>query len=98
MPKDVHNAILHSSIRQGGLGIPSIVTRTSVLVNTRTARAKASIHCNEPTPEWMNVKSKREEDKYWSEHLANSTDGKHLWLQSQRPSILTSGLASLQSS
>ena len=31
----------------------------------------------------MNVTSKREEDKYWSEQLANSTDGKHLSLQSK---------------
>ena len=83
MPKDVHNAILHSSIRQGGLGIPSIVTRSSVLVNTRTARAKASIHCEEPTPKRMNITSKKDEDKYWSVQLANSTDGKHLSLQNQ---------------
>ena len=83
MSKDVHNTILHSSISQGGLGIPSIVTRTSVLVNTRTARAKASIHYKEPTPKWMNVASEREEDKHWSMQLANSTDSKRLSLQSK---------------
>ena len=31
----------------------------------------------------MNITSKREEDRYWSEQLANSTDGKHLSLQSR---------------
>ena len=81
LPKDVHNAILHTNIRQGGLGIPSIFTRASVLISTRTAKAKAVIGDDEPPPKWVTIRSKSDESQYWYRSLENSVDGKHLSLQ-----------------
>ena len=81
MPKDMPSAIIHASIRDGGLGIQSFLTTASVLTLRRHQKAKSQTTDDRPSPKWMTWDSRASIANHWHEALNKCIDGKHLAIQ-----------------
>ena len=81
LPKDAPSAIMHSNIRDGGLGIQSFLTTASVLTLRRLQKANALTSDDRKSPKWMIWDSPTSVTNQWHEALPKSIGVKHLALQ-----------------